>query len=108
MCMRARAVDPEGSKQAACHGDSGGPLVVWDYLQVCVCVVRVLWLQGLAPRARAYTHTRPSPSSSQPYQVGILSQGSGFCGEFLNATAPDVYMRVSHFLPWIHNVTTAH
>ena len=41
----------------------------------------------------------------QPYQVGILSQGTGFCGEFLNSTAPDLYMRVSLFVPWIQNIT---
>ena len=42
----------------------------------------------------------------QPYQVGILSLGSGFCGGFLGQTAPDVYMRTSHFVAWIANVTS--
>jgi serine transmembrane protease 11C len=43
-------------------------------------------------------------SAGVPYQVGILSLGSGFCGGFLGKTSPDVYMRVSHFVPWITSI----
>jgi secreted trypsin-like serine protease len=34
-------------------------------------------------------------------QIGVLSEGSGFCSGFLGVHAPDLYTRVILYLPWI-------
>ena len=36
--------------------------------------------------------------------VGFLSEGSGFCGEWLGAVAPNVFSRLSDSVGWVHNI----
>jgi secreted trypsin-like serine protease len=69
----------QANLQQACFGDSGAPLV------------------------HAIT---PSPGSNmfKFVQVGILSGGSGFCGDFLGVTSPDVFTRLSLYTEWVNSI----
>eukprot|EP00656_Telonema_subtile_P003693 TRINITY_DN11677_c0_g1_i1.p1 TRINITY_DN11677_c0_g1~~TRINITY_DN11677_c0_g1_i1.p1 ORF type:complete len:110 (-),score=0.70 TRINITY_DN11677_c0_g1_i1:235-564(-) len=37
--------------------------------------------------------------------VGVLSEGSGFCGEWLGVVAPNVFSRLSDSVSWVRGVT---